>query len=759
MSEESESIMTTSLGVGDGDGGGGRLSAGFVFLDVMSETNGRFVFKRGIGRGLEGGGKALVGGSGRVAAEGTGPGSAGCACEAGGTRPAALAWPVERRGHDQEAQASPSVREESGQRAGRSERRELDREERAWGLEQEERGPGAGAGPGGAEGTGPREGACVRCGRNTSRERESGLGSGGQRVQEARTLLVVREEPARHPRRSLGSGRDTSRKRRLGLCCRQNRWREAGPREQRELDQEAKGWPLEREARVQGSGGRGQRSGGDRSREGVHSIGVVVVVILDAIQGSGLVGGKATGCRSRFWAVGAGPRSKYSGMKDMVVVPDEGGRQRFSPRLKKKLFGYARGSQTKSHISEGRCSMALKVLVDQAVDDEAFWGALTNDTTHPVLEYLRQLPTAAEGERPVKGDSYNDLAVFGDCWNDYLRNPKAKIIFSESKTAASSAGPQPPAPSGSVVGGASAVKQGADKVNAVAETKLKEKQKEKEHEKEKEKKDKAKDKDKDKGLDKGKGNQKQKQKQNEEVRDKGKRGAKRAAEAAGREVAKKKKVSDSALESESASESEKETSRPKPKPRMVHPAASVAKDVAAPVEATPAAKPKAKNVKEAKIGGDTAGKAAVSGQSCGNMARHAQRSTRCLPLFDTLVLGLAGFRAFLEGIEARMGESGPEFVAATEALATKTAEILESRQKMAEALEDMQQGDEDDEDEDEELKNAMRSHVKTVDSVYETLNNTCRASNANTQALQYTIAGLVAFMRLSAPIVALLHQR
>jgi hypothetical protein len=121
---------------------------------------------------------------------------------------------------------------------------------------------------------------------------------------------------------------------------------------------------------------------------------------------------------------------------------------------------------------------------------------------------------------------------------------------------------------------------------------------------------------------------------------------------------------------------------------------------------------------------------------------------------DTLVLGLAGFRAFLEGIEARMGESGPEFVAATEALATKTAEILESRQKMAEALEDMQQGDEDDEDEDEELKNAMRSHVKTVDSVYETLNNACRASNANTQALQYTIAGLVAFMRLSAPIVA-----
>jgi hypothetical protein len=48
----------------------------------------------------------------------------------------------------------------------------------------------------------------------------------------------------------------------------------------------------------------------------------------------------------------------------------------------------------------------------------------------------------------------------------------------------------------------------------------------------------------------------------------------------------------------------------------------------------------------------------------------------------------------------------------------------------------------------------MRSHVKTVDSVYETLNNACRASNANTQALQYTIAGLVAFMRLSAPIVA-----
>jgi hypothetical protein len=30
-------------------------------------------------------------------------------------------------------------------------------------------------------------------------------------------------------------------------------------------------------------------------------------------------------------------------------------------------------------------SMALKVLVDQAVDDEAFWGALTNDTTHPVV--------------------------------------------------------------------------------------------------------------------------------------------------------------------------------------------------------------------------------------------------------------------------------------------------------------------------------------------------------------------------------------
>ncbi|TEB28919.1 hypothetical protein FA13DRAFT_1711600 [Coprinellus micaceus] len=445
-------------------------------------------------------------------------------------------------------------------------------------------------------------------------------------------------------------------------------------------------------------------------------------------------------------------------------------------------------------------SMALKVLVDQAVDDEAFWGALTNDTTHPVLEYLRQLPTAAEGERPVKGGSYNDLAVFGDCWNDYLGNPKAKIISvyraEESKTAASSAGPQPPAPSGSVVGGASAVKQGGDKVNAVAETKLKEKQKEKEHEKEKEKKDKAKEKEKDKGLDKGKGKQKQKQKQNEEVRDKGKvgeetpsaavpaqssKGAKRAAEAAGREVAKKKKVSNSALESESTSESEKETSRPKPKPHMVHPAASVAKDVAAPVEATPGAKPKAKNVKEAKIGGDTAGKAAVPDKAAGsapgpsapagdigtlgieNLAMNnltkkygktRAKVNEVSATVDTLVLGLAGFRAFLEGIEARMGESGPEFVAATEALATKTAEILESRQKMAEALEDMQQGDEDDEDEDEELKNAMRSHVKTVDSVYETLNNACRASNANTQALQYTIAGLVAFMRLSAPIVA-----
>ncbi|TEB06315.1 hypothetical protein FA13DRAFT_1722986 [Coprinellus micaceus] len=317
-------------------------------------------------------------------------------------------------------------------------------------------------------------------------------------------------------------------------------------------------------------------------------------------------------------------------------------------------------------------STALKVLVDQAVDDEAFWGALTNDTTHPVLEYLRQLPTAAEGERPVKGGSYNDLAVFGDCWNDYLGNPKAKIISvyraEESKTAASSAAPQPPAPSGSVVGGASAVKQGGEKVKAVAETKLKEKQKEKEHEKEKEKKDKAKEKEKDKGLDKGKGKQKQKQKQNEEVRDKGKNLAmNNLTKKYGKTRAKVNEVS-----------------------------------------------------------------AAV----------------------DTLVLRLAGFRAFLEGIEARMGESGPEFVAATEALATKTAEILESRQKMAEALEDMQQGDEDDEDKDEELKNAMRSHVKTIDSVYETLNNACRASNANTQALQYTIAGLVAFMRLSAPIVA-----
>ncbi|TEB34673.1 hypothetical protein FA13DRAFT_1707524 [Coprinellus micaceus] len=433
-----------------------------------------------------------------------------------------------------------------------------------------------------------------------------------------------------------------------------------------------------------------------------------------------------------------------------------------------------------------------KVLIDQAVNDEAFWGALTNDTTHPVLEYLWQLPTAAEGERPVKGGSYNDLAVFGDCWNDYLGNPKAKIISvyraEESKTAASSAAPQPPAPSGSVVGGASAVKQGGEKVKAVAETKLKEKQKEKEHEKEKEKKDKAKEKDKDKGLDKGKGKQKQKQKQNEEVKDKGKvgeetpsaavptqsskRGAKRAAEAAGREVAKKKKVSDSTLESESASESEKETSRPKPKPRM---------DVAVPVEATPAAKPKAKNVKEAKIGGDTAGKAAVPDKAAGsapgasapagdigtlgieNLAMNnltkkygktRAKVNKVSAAVDTLVLGLAGFRAFLEGIEARMGESGPEFVAATEELATKTAEILESRQKMAEALEDMQQGGEDDKDEDEELKNAMRSHVKTVDSVYETLNNACRASNANTQALQYTIAGLVAFMRLSAPIVA-----
>ncbi|TEB18731.1 hypothetical protein FA13DRAFT_1719546 [Coprinellus micaceus] len=29
-------------------------------------------------------------------------------------------------------------------------------------------------------------------------------------------------------------------------------------------------------------------------------------------------------------------------------------------------------------------STSLKVLIDQAVDDEAFWGVLTNDTTHPV---------------------------------------------------------------------------------------------------------------------------------------------------------------------------------------------------------------------------------------------------------------------------------------------------------------------------------------------------------------------------------------
>ncbi|TEB34852.1 hypothetical protein FA13DRAFT_1707072 [Coprinellus micaceus] len=413
-------------------------------------------------------------------------------------------------------------------------------------------------------------------------------------------------------------------------------------------------------------------------------------------------------------------------------------------------------------------SMALKVLVDQAVDDEAFWGALTNDTTHPVLEYLRQLPTAAEGERPVKGGSYNDLAVFGDCWNDYLGNPKAKIISvyraEESKTAASSAGPQPPAPSGSVVGGASAVKQGGDKVNAVAETKLKEKQKEKEHEKEKEKKDKAKEKDKDKGLDKGKGKQKQKQKQ--------KRGSE--GQGQGREVAKKKKVSHSALESESASESEKETSRPKPKPRMVHPATSVAKDVAAPVEATPAAKPKAKNAAVPdKAAGSAPGASAPAGDigtlgienlAMNNLTKKYGKTcakvNEVSAAVDTLVLGLAGFRAFLEGIEARMGESGPEFVTATEALVTKTVEILESRQKMAEALEDMQQGDEDDKDEDEELKNAMRSHVKTVDSVYETLNNACRASNANTQALQYTIAGLVAFMRLSCSHRRhCLHQR
>lgn len=120
---------------------------------------------------------------------------------------------------------------------------------------------------------------------------------------------------------------------------------------------------------------------------------------------------------------------------------------------------------------------------------------------------------------------------------------------------------------------------------------------------------------------------------------------------------------------------------------------------------------------------------------------------------DTLILGLAGFRAFLEGIEAGMGESGPEFVAATEALTAKTAEILESKQKMAEAIEDMQEVDEDDDDNAEELKNAMHSHVKTVDSVYATLNDACKASNANTQALQYTIAGLVAFMRLAAPTV------
>lgn len=119
---------------------------------------------------------------------------------------------------------------------------------------------------------------------------------------------------------------------------------------------------------------------------------------------------------------------------------------------------------------------------------------------------------------------------------------------------------------------------------------------------------------------------------------------------------------------------------------------------------------------------------------------------------DTLTLGLAGFGAFLETIESGMGENGPRFTSATERLAEKTAEILKSKQMMEEALEAMEAEPDDD---DEAVKAAMTSHVKVVASVYAKLNEACKASKVNTDALQYTIAGLVAFMRLAAPAVNL----
>ncbi|TEB20148.1 hypothetical protein FA13DRAFT_1801345 [Coprinellus micaceus] len=443
-------------------------------------------------------------------------------------------------------------------------------------------------------------------------------------------------------------------------------------------------------------------------------------------------------------------------------------------------------------------SAALKQFVDGAADDDAFWGAVMEDLTNPLMEYLHQGAVADPAELPVKGGPHNNLVMFGDGWNEYLKAGKPVPFLSQYKAqqaevAPGRSVPPPPARHGTSAGKGAPTAQGADKGKAPAESKEPDRQEPKEQRQEKDERA------------KGKQHKKEKQKDKvkevpDKVKDKGKaregagtaaasaqstkqHGEKRAGEGAAPEVAKKTRISKAYVVSsgsESESESEKEVSPPKPTPRMVRAPAqamSAIKDVAEPGSVAPGPKPKAKGVKvKTTEGGATkpAGSAqasSASGQATApagddvgtlgikNLAVNAltekygwtcTKVNEVTAAVDTLTLGLAGFGAFLEMIESGMGENGPRFMSATERLAEKTAEILKSKQMMEEALEAMEAEPDDD---DEAVKAAMTSHVKVVASVYAKLNEACKASKVNTDALQYTIAGLVAFMRLAAPAV------
>ncbi|TEB12644.1 hypothetical protein FA13DRAFT_1805919 [Coprinellus micaceus] len=448
----------------------------------------------------------------------------------------------------------------------------------------------------------------------------------------------------------------------------------------------------------------------------------------------------------------------------------------------KMTIALAMPAQTAFAKFKDAASAALKQFVDGAADDDAFWGAVTEDLTNLLMEYLCQGAVADPAELPVKGGPHNNLVTFGDGWNEYLKAGKPVPFLSQYKAqqaevAPSCSVPPPPAHHGTSAGKGAPTAQGADKGKAPAESKEPNRQEPKEQRQEKDERAKGKQHKKEKQKDKVKEVQ-------DKVKDKGKaregagtaaasaqstkqRGEKRAGEGAAPEVAKKTRISKAYVVSsgsESESESEKE-------------AMSAIKDVAEPGSVAPGPKPKAKGVKvKMTEGGATkpAGSAqasSASGQATApagddvgtlgieNLAVNAltekygwtrTKVNEVTAAVDTLTLGLAGFGAFLETIESGMGENGPRFTSATECLAEKTAEILKSKQMMEEALEAMEAEPDDD---DEAVKAAMTSHVKVVAGVYAKLNEACKASKVNTDALQYTIAGLVAFMRLAAPAV------